>query len=82
MGHITYKVWEVYGSNGMHNLLNHREGCECTRHKQSKSARDATYVDYTWSPKDATISGKDLNTSGEDATSTGSGGSTSTVDGG
>ena len=66
----------------MNNLLHHREGCECTRHKQSKSARDATYKDYTWSPKDAIISGKDLSTSGEDATSTGSGISTSTVSGG
>jgi hypothetical protein len=32
MGHCTYKVWEIHGaSKGFFNLVNHREGCECTR---------------------------------------------------
>jgi hypothetical protein len=35
MGNITYKVWEVYGmsptSKGVHNLLNVRTDCDCTR---------------------------------------------------
>jgi hypothetical protein len=35
MGHVTYKVWEVYGmsaqSKGLHNLLCVRAGCECVR---------------------------------------------------
>jgi hypothetical protein len=34
MGHVTYKVWEIYGvKKGCQNLLHHRESCECMKHK-------------------------------------------------
>jgi hypothetical protein len=35
MGHVTYKVWEIYGmslnSKGVHNLMHCRTGCDCVR---------------------------------------------------